>query len=147
MEFINLLMNYLLLVMFCLYKTRDNKLLTEWSNSIFYCFLLCVTIPNPRVSDFSGVKCHLVVTTGYFEQILFFILTSSFLIFSPWYSIFYSTLRFWGKKMKSSRYSTVPTSWASSGRDSTLPDYLGALFLPLQLASGTSGRFPLPRVG
>lgn len=146
MEFINLKMNYILLVMFCLYKTRDNKLLTEWSNSIFYCFLLCVTIPNPRVW-FLRSKMPSSGNYWIFRANTFFYIDIKFSYFFPWYSIFYSTLRFWGKKMKSSRYSTVPTSWASSGRDSTLPDYLGALFLPLQLASGMSGRFPLPRVG
>lgn len=48
-----------------------------------------------------------MVTTGYFEQMLFLYWHQVFIFFS-WYSTLYSTLRLWEKKIKSSREGAAP---------------------------------------
>lgn len=82
-----------------------------------------------------------MVTAGYFEQILFFILISGFHIF---FLVSYTlqhikVLREEDEEFEE-RYS--PTSWASSGRDTILPSSLGALFCLCSWPEAGQGGFP-----
>lgn len=71
-----------------------------------------------------------------------FYIDIKFSYFFPWYSILYSTLRFWEKKMKSSRYSTVPPSWASSGGTPHWPATWELFFCLCRWPQAGQGGFP-----